>query len=979
MDSISVQDTIRNAWINSDVFNEFGFINPVITDNSKKILEKRYLSKDKNGEIIEDIEGMFRRVAHNLSESEFLYFPGDDDRRREVEDKFYLVMRNLEFLPNSPTMMNAGRELQQLSACFVLPVGDSIDEIFESVKQTALIHKSGGGTGFSFSNLRPEGDVVGSTGGIASGPVSFINAFDAATDVVKQGGTRRGANMGILRVDHPDILKFIEAKISGDKLINFNISVGITDEFMEALVKDSTYSLINPKNKIVSGMLYAKEVWDKIVKSAWKIGDPGLVFLDRINEGNPNPQLGNIESTNPCWSGDTKVWTLYGPKTFKELAEIGKDVQVWSRGVEGWEIKWMRNPHLTRKNSKTVKILVRWDQYEYECIVTSDHNLYLMQEEKIKVSELKIGDQLWGIDNHITGYKIPWEVVHIEENIDQDVYNGFVDDNHNYLVTMNNKYLGILSANCGEQPLLPYESCNLGSINLARMVKHDKNQSRISWMRLRKTCYVAVHMLDSVIDMNNYPIEEIAHMSRETRRIGVGVMGWADMLIQLGIRYDSEEALELAREVSKYIRYFVHDASMKLSHDRGVFPQWAESMYKDIKSMRNSAPVTIAPTGTISRIAGVSSGIEPLFAVSYESNVMDNTKLQESHVLYDVLVKSISENYSEEQVSWVNDIFRTSHDISPEWHVKMQAAWQENTDNAVSKTINFPHDTTVYHIDEAYRLAYDLGCKGITIYRDGSRDTQVLNMKRDLGKLKGQIEVSDDFDNEMMFEDMGDTDPRFETDPDSKRIRPKRVTGTTERIKTDHGNMYVTVNSAENYPIEVFSTLGKAGGCDVAMLEAVSRLISLALQFGVTIEAIQSQLRGITCCPIYDNGKQILSVPDGIAQVLEMYMYTEKIKKEIKEEIEDEEKYRLSPDDTCPECTVMLLKGFPERKCHNCGWKELPLLDKIPEIIRDDPWNFYPTPGQEIIYKRDFCPECMSLTWKEEGCIKCPSCGWSKC
>ena len=673
-------------------------------------------------------------------------------------------------------------------------------------------------------------------------------------------------------------------------------------------------------------MLDAKMVWDKIIQSAWEIGDPGLVFLDKINEGNPNPQLGQIESTNPCWSGDTKVMTIDGPVTFRKLAESGEDVQVlsWS-GKEGPHYEWMRHPRLTRKNVEIVKLVIESPLGKHvEFLVTSDHRLYHSQGNgSVEVKELMLKDYIDGIYlGEITKYKN--KVMSLSVGSSIDVYNGTVDNTHNYYVFLDEDS-AILSANCGEQPLLPYESCNLGSINLSRMVRHESEYSRIDWRRLRETCYVSVHMLDSVIDMNNYPIEEIAHMSRETRRIGVGVMGWADMLIQLGIKYDSEEALELARDVSNYIKYFVHDASMKLSGERGVFPQWAESLYKDIKSMRNSAPVTIAPTGTISRIAGVSSGIEPLFAISYESNVMDNTKLQENHVLYDILCKN--------EIEDISDIFRTSHDISPEWHVKMQAAWQENTDNAVSKTINFPHDATVEDVDTAYRLAYSLNCKGITIYRDGSRDNQVLNMKRDLGSLKGQIEVSDDFDNEMVFEGTGDTNPRFETDTESKRIRPKKVSGTTERIKTDHGNMYVTINEAEGYPIEVFSTLGKAGGCDVAMLEAVSRLISLALQFGVSIEAIQSQLRGITCCPIYDNGKQVLSVPDGIAQILERNMYTEKTKEEIKEEIEDE---NMSPT-----------------------------------------WNgFF---GNTIYTKNETCPECMSPTWKGSGCTECPSCGWSKC
>ena len=529
----TIQDRTTNAmhhmWpgkpcIADQVEERIGFI----TDNSKTVLVRRYLSKDTKGNIQEDSDGMFRRVARNLSEAEFNYHNVHPATKAvQVENLFYDAMSRLELLPNSPTLMNAGRELQQLSACFVLPVGDSIEGIFEAAKRTAIIHKSGGGTGFDFSHLRPEGDIVGSTGGIASGPVSFIRVFDTATDVVKQGGTRRGANMGILRVDHPDILKFIRSKSGNKALENFNISVAATDYFMQCVKDDGEYGLINPHTGELTDQINARAVFDEIAKLAHETGDPGLVFIDRINEDNPNPQLGAIESTNPC----------------------------------------------------------------------------------------------------------------------------------------------------GEQPLLPYESCNLASINLARMITYQEGNAAVNWQRLTNTVTTGVHMLDNVIDMNHYPLPEIDEMSRKTRRIGLGVMGWADMLIQLGIRYDSDEAINLLDRVMKSIKASAYRASKALAEERGNYPAWTESIYNQSANrvrMRNSAPTTIAPTGTISIIAGASSGIEPIFAVAYERNVMDDTHMVEvntyfeaiaksegfwSQQLMDKVVKQGSIQSIEEIPQWVRDLF----------------------------------------------------------------------------------------------------------------------------------------------------------------------------------------------------------------------------------------------------------------------------------------------------------------------------------
>jgi ribonucleoside-diphosphate reductase alpha chain len=795
-----IRRRIRDALAAAGIAKQINERSDELTENSRVVLQRRYLSKDREGNVLEDPEGMFRRVARNLSQAD-LNYGATEQERQATEDEFYDVMRRLEFLPNSPTLMNAGRELQQLSACFVLPVEDSLDSIFSKVKETALIHKSGGGTGFAFSRLRPEGDVVGSTGGVASGPVSFINAFDAATDVVKQGGTRRGANMGILNVTHPDILKFIRAKEDGTRLINFNISVALTEEFMERVKNNQDYDLINPRNGQVTGQLNAREVFDLIVEMAWKTGDPGIVFLDRINRDNPNPQLGQIESTNPC----------------------------------------------------------------------------------------------------------------------------------------------------GEQPLLPYESCNLGSINLARMVHYTDDDVVIDWDRLARVIRTAVHLLDNVIDMNNYPIKEIADMSRNTRRIGVGVMGWSDLLLELGIRYDSEEALQLGEEVMRRIQEGCYQASGELSEQRGTFPAWEGSIYNrldDLRPMRNSAPVTIAPTGTISIIAGASSGIEPLFALSYVRNVMDHTRLVEANPYFEAvarhegfyspeLMERLAESGSLEELDvpqWVKNVFRVSHDIEPEWHVRMQAAFQTYTDNSVSKTINFPYEATRDDIRQAYMLAYETNCKGITVYRDGSKADQVLST----GETGRHAVGAQDFAPVQDLAPVQIEAPRHRT----PRDRPRQIQGVTERVRTGHGNMYITINFDEaGKPFEVFSTLGKAGGCDSAQLEAISRLVSLALRSGIDSDAIVEQLRGITCCPAWDEGTLVRSGPDAVALALGRHLT---------------EASEAAPSRHAPEATQLRFTAEPV------------LLNGA---------------GNNGIYYARKCPDCNSPVIFQEGCVSCvdPACGWNKC
>ncbi len=728
-----------------------------LSPNALKVLEKRYLKKNEEGKVVETPADLFRRVAKSVAAADLNYGKSQEEVGH-IEHEFYQMLTSLEFLPNSPTLMNAGRRLGQLSACFVLPVDDSMESIFDAVKYTAIIHKSGGGTGFSFSRLRPNGDIVGSTKGISSGPVSFMTVFDTATEAVKQGGTRRGANMGILRVDHPDILNFITCKDDTTKFNNFNISVALTEEFMQAVQEDKTYDLVNPRTKKVVNALRAREVFHLIVEHAWKNGEPGIVFIDRVNESNPTPKVGRIESTNPC----------------------------------------------------------------------------------------------------------------------------------------------------GEQPLLPYESCNLGSINLARMVKPELPE--IDWDRLKDTTWKAVHFLDNVIDMNKYPLKKIEEMTRANRKIGLGVMGWADMLIQLGIPYNSDRAVHHAEDVMEFIQREGKLASAALADQRGVFPNYEGSVFDGKIRLRNATITTIAPTGTLSIIAGCSSGIEPLFAVSFVRTVMEGTKLIEINPFFEKVAKErgfwtrelmekIAENGSVQGFDEIPDdvkaIFVTAHDISPSEHIAKQAAFQKYVDNAVSKTVNFPHKATPKDVEDVYLLAYNLGCKGVTVYRDGSREQQVLTKGR-----KGEKQQPEEVKQKIM-----------------PRKRPDVIKGTTRIMKTGCGNIYVTINEdEEGHLFELFTSMGKAGGCAASQSEAIGRLVSLAFRSNIEPDEVIKQLKGIMChSPTWHEGGRILSCSDGIANALERYR-----EKGSKGNGDSHKVVMLMG--ACPECGGAVEHEGGCAVCHNCGF-----------------------------------------------------------
>jgi len=1132
----------------------------MLTQNAIKVLEKRYLARDEAGNLIETPHEMFRRVARHAAQAEVLYNGNADTQ--VIEEEFYRIMTQLEFMPNSPTLMNAGRPLGQLSACFVLPVPDSMEGIFDAVKNAALIHKSGGGTGFSFSRLRPKGSTVKSTGGVASGPVSFMKVFNAATEAVKQGGTRRGANMGILRVDHPDIREFITCKQDNKDITNFNISVAITDNFMKAVESGLMYDLIDPKTNQVTGQEDAREIFDLIVLSAWNNGEPGIVFIDRMNRDNVTPEIAMIESTNPCISGESWVLTKTGPMQVnacvglqKHIALNGEFYETDERGFfetgkkpviklttdRGYEIILTRDHKVKcAKNISRFMIDEVWKEAgSFECgdriILSNNRGLkwegkgthdegYLLglligdgtlkdeggvisiwgndeeaevlmeaannaafslphrkdfkgfqsiiknrSENRLRLSALRdlaadygihpgakkvntsleltsydfhrgflkglfdsdgtvVGTQQKGLSvrlwqNDIECLKMAQRMLHrmgiattlfINRKISGKKFmpNGksglteyVVQPGHELVVSQDNLLLfsqiigfnsikkssrlrkgisnykrnlnrerflarvneitelepcnvydvtipgensfdanGIYVHNCGEQPLLPYESCNLGSINLSLMVKEINGKSEIDFDKLRNTVHIAIRFLDNIVDMNKYPLPEIEGSTKANRKVGLGVMGFADLLFMLGIPYNSEEAVLTARKVMKAVREAAREKSAELASLRGAFPNFTKSTLKDGKPLRNATTTTIAPTGTISIICGASSGIEPLFALSFERNVMDNDRLIEVHPYFTKVMKERG-LYTEQLMQQISAcgsikhlknipedirrIFVTAHDVSPEYHLRMQAAFQGYTDNAVSKTVNFPKNATLDDVAKVFRMAYKTGCKGVTIYRDQSRDSQVLNIghdKSDAGK---------------------DKKPSQEITP---RQRPDVTMGITEKVKIGCGNLYITVNYDETGICEVFTNLGRAGGCP-SQSEATSRLVSMALRSGMDVEVMVEQLKGIRCHSTlrHKEGLKVLSCPDAIGRVLEKVI---KIKNGEKHPLSGSLIHTTGPMNTNSEAGGNY--GFSDTS--NVTNNEL-----------------------KAELKNESCPDCGSTVNHESGCLVCKNCGYSKC
>ena len=776
-------------------------IEPKLSGTARTILEQRYLRRV-DGIPVEKPSVLFRRVAETIAAAEGAYGASEQDIE-DIAGRFYKLMALMHFLPNSPTLMNAGREKAQLSACFVLPIEDTMEDIFDTLKAAALVHKSGGGTGFDFSNLRPHDSLVHSTGGLASGPVSFMRVFNAATEAVKQGGTRRGANMGMLRIDHPDIREFISCKENNNEITNFNISVAITDAFMEALAKDASYELSH--NGVFYAHERARDIWDLIIDCAWRNGEPGVVFVDRLEAKNPVPLVGKLHATNPC----------------------------------------------------------------------------------------------------------------------------------------------------GEQPLLDYESCNLGSINLALMVKGEPELLSIDYDLLREVVHEAVHFLDNVIECNHFPLEAISEATLLTRKIGLGVMGFADLLFQLSIPYDSEQAVRLAEELMSFIHQEARLTSEQLATRRGNFPAWEGSVFAaEQRPMRNATVTTIAPTGSISMIAGCSSGIEPLFALAYVKTVLDGTSLMDinpyfaaaaqhegfySPTLMESLTKLGRVGQMHDLPIWVRRVFVTAQEIQPHAHIAIQTAFQRHIDNAVSKTINFPAEATREHIASAYLLAYQQECKGLTVYRDGSRDEQVYTAGIPASKPAEVV-----------------AEPVADTRVFAPRERPNVTRGEIEKFAIGCGSLYVISSSDDVGLSEVFCETGKFGGCE-SQSEATGRLISYCLRMGRNAEEVEviaaniiDQLRGIRCSAcIRRNGITVTSCPDAISRTLQR-------------QFPNWEKHIHAS--SAAVAGVQTRLGVPAVFEDTPAVMQQTWLDDSPRMVSQRP-----------------CPECGQQLIPEGGCWVCPNCGFSHC
>tara|TARA_B100000945_G_scaffold123125_1_gene97796 strand:- start:2824 stop:5295 length:2472 start_codon:yes stop_codon:yes gene_type:complete len=822
---VQTKKTSTNLNRYGEVINDF---EPApLTDNSKVVLEHRYLLKDENNEVIETPNEMFIRVAKALAKPEKSYGL-DDVGVKQIENLFYQSMASLEFLPNSPTLMNAGTGAGTLSACFVLPLTDSMEGIMKAAHDAAMVQKFGGGTGFSLSEIRPTGTPIATTHGKACGPIAVLKLLSSVSTLVTQGGKRDGANMAVMDVHHPNILDFIECKTIEGQIHNFNISVGASDEFMEAVKNGTEYSLYvksdpadENSEKVVAGKLDAREVFGKIVHGAWLNGEPGMIFLDEVNRNSPVKHVGMITATNPC----------------------------------------------------------------------------------------------------------------------------------------------------GEQPLLPNESCNLGSIDVAKFVKDSDGKVEIDWTKLSKTIRLTTRFLDNVIDGNKYAIPEIEEMNLGTRKLGLGVMGFADLLVKLGISYDSDEGVEIGRKIMAFFKEESDNESRDLAIERGPFPKWAGSDMekRGEEPLRNACRLTVAPTGTISMIAGASSGIEPIFSLAYRKhNILEGETLFYVDKNFENICRY--ENiYSEDLMEYLSDggslqdrldvpdnvknLFHTAADISPTYHVLMQSAFQESTDAGISKTINFPNEATIQDVENAYMLAWETKCKGITVYRSGSRQVEVLTSGHDTSNDKTREDLNGEVTNEELDNILPEKSVNGYITP---MDRPQELYGITSRVKTGRGNLYVTINMAGDKPFEIFTTHGKAGGNDAAMAEAVSRVSSLCLRSGLDPKEIIEQLRGITDIPAWDEGNLVRSVPDALAMVLEKVVSN-------------------NSSSVINEATQKSMFSINNSESQS----SMITVDEKKKIVKDTISVSVPANAAASMQN---CPECdVGNLAFEEGCQKCYSCGYSKC
>jgi ribonucleoside-diphosphate reductase alpha chain len=1191
-----------------------------LSDNARIVLAKRYLKKDAAGQPVEVPEEMFWRVAYTIASADRKYGATDEEVETAARD-FYALMTKRLFEPNSPTLMNAGRPLGQLSACFVLPVDDALSNdksgVYDTLRSMAMVHQSGGGTGFSFSRIRPSGDLVRSTTGVASGPVSFMSLYDSSTEVVKQGGTRRGANMGILRVDHPDILDFIDCKQDITKITNFNISVAVTDAFMNAVERGEQYDLVNPRNGQVSGQLDARTVWDKVVQNAWRTGEPGVFYVDRANFYNPVPHLGAYEATNPCITGETLVYTAEGLFPIAELAAGGDSRAVtldsrfeagafgpagapFQSGVkpvfrvrtrEGYEVRvtedhrfmtargWVEardlregdrlhlldtpggfgaegtaaegrvlgwligDGHLTGESGHGA-VLGFWgdDRRELAADFAADVNDVLGQDpstsrypvgvvqidrlDKATVSSTRLAalvaerygvtpetktaglpvaafrgaeefqrallQALFTADGHVSGRPekgVSVRLTSVSLPLLRDVQRmllnfgiasrlyperhpartvtfrgtpyecvpdhdlvisrgnvrrfaeaiGFLGETkQNRLVARLGEYgargpyrerfvarftemvadgeeavydltepvthsfvaNGFVVHNCGEQPLLPYDVCNLGSVNVGLFVRDDVPAEspwyeKVDWKEFRRVVRHSTHFLDNVIDANQYPLHEITDLANRIRRIGLGVMGYADLLIRLGVPYNSAEGVEIGRRIMEFLDEESKKESERLAEVRGAFPEWEKSIWgpdetcarapngdriRPMRRLRNCNVTTVAPTGTISIFAGCSSGIEPLFAVAFMRNQAGSLMPDVNEEFVRVaraggwysedLMRRIAESghiHFPEVPEAVQRAFVTAHDITPEWHVRQQAGFQEYCDSAISKTTNFPNDATVEQVREIYELAYKLNCKGVTVYRDGSRDNQVLSTGATKTPAQQAAENADAAAAHSKLAEAAEREAKLEREVARlrtalataesqvtqarrlKRKRPDVLRGTTRKMTSPLGDVFVTINEdTENHPFEVFATLGKAGSVAMADVEAIGRLISLSLRFGVPVNDVYQQLRGISSDRAIGFGQnKVLSLPDAIAQAIGL---REQEKAGIQQELIPEAVLPLTNVDvTSPELAAVAQPSL------NLGAYD---------------------PGESFM---GTCPECNSQLEFAEGCMKCHACGYSEC